>query len=121
LSLPETYRRLIDLGIQEDYTMGYAREAGFRAGTSFPFHFYDLDMEQSTHLKLFPFAVMEGTLKGYKNIPTSEAMNHIRPLVDEVKAVNGLFISLWHNESVAETREWAGWRAVYEEMIDCAQ
>jgi hypothetical protein len=121
LSLPETYRRLIDLGIQEDYTMGYAREAGFRAGTSFPFHFYDLDMEQSTHLKLFPFAVMEGTLKGYKNIPTSEAMNHIRPLVDEVKAVNGLFISLWHNESVAETREWTGWRAVYEEMIDYAQ
>lgn len=121
LSLPETYRRLIDLGIQEDYTMGYAQEPGFRAGTSYPYFFYDLDTEQSTKLKLLPFAVMEGTLKGYKRIPKEEAMHHIRPLIDEVKAVNGHFVSLWHNDSLAETSEWAGWRAVYEDMIDYAK
>ena len=42
LSIPETYQNLIDLDIEEDYTMGYAKYAGFRASTCTPFYFFDL-------------------------------------------------------------------------------
>ena len=42
LSIPETYQNLIDLDIEEDYTMGYAKTVGFRASTCTPFYFYDL-------------------------------------------------------------------------------
>ena len=35
----------IDLDIEEDYTMGYAKYVGFRASTCTPFYFYDLDFE----------------------------------------------------------------------------
>jgi len=118
LTLPETYRNLIDLDIRDDYTMGYASQVGFRASICTPFNFYDLDMELETKLKVHSFAVMEGTLKYYMKVPPHDAMSKIKPLIDEVKAVNGVFISLWHNDSLNDRKLWAGWRKIYVEMIE---
>jgi hypothetical protein len=63
---------------------------------------------------------MEGTLRDYNNISALDALDHIKPLIDEVKAVNGTFISLWHNESLSNQKRWIGWNKVYEEMIKLA-
>ncbi|NTW32123.1 MAG: hypothetical protein HGB12_05800 [Bacteroidetes bacterium] len=120
LSFPCTYRNLIEADILEDYSMGYAAETGFRAGICDPFHFYDIDLETETNLKLFPFALMEGTLRDYHNISALDAIKHIKPIIDEIKAVNGTFISLWHNESLSNQKRWIGWHKVYEEMIKLA-
>ncbi len=120
LKLPATYRQLIDLDITDDYTMGYALQVGFRASICSTYYFYDLDMEQATQLRIHPFAVMDATLKYYMKIPPEEAMNYIKPLIEEVKAVNGTFISLWHNESLSDNRLWAGWKTVYEQMVELA-
>ncbi len=120
LTLPETYRNLIDIDITDDYTMGYASQVGFRASICTPFNFYDLDMELETKLKIHPFAVMEGTLKYYMKIKAENAMQKIRPLIDGVKSVNGVFISLWHNDSLNNQELWLGWREVYEEMVEYA-
>ena len=117
LQLPQTYRNLLNLGITDDYTMGYAGEPGFRAGICNPFSFYDLETESETSLRIHPFCLMEGTLKDYKNVSAADAMSHINPLIIEVKAVNGTFISLWHNESLSDDKRWKGWTKVYEEMI----
>jgi len=120
LKLPSTYRRLIDADITDDYTMGYALQVGFRAGICSAFYFYDLDLEQQTNLRIHPFAVMDATLKYYMKVSPQEATNHIQPLIDEVKAVNGTFISLWHNESLSENNLWKGWKNVYEQMVEAA-
>ncbi|MGI8893370.1 MAG: polysaccharide deacetylase family protein [Bacteroidia bacterium] len=120
LNLPTTYRLLIDLDITEDYTMGYANDVGFRASICSPFRFYDLDMENETTLTIYPFAVMDATLLYYLKIKNTEAINYIKPLVDEVKAVNGIFISLWHNESLSDKFPWTNWKHVYEEMVEYA-
>jgi hypothetical protein len=120
LSFPSTFRNLIEADVQEDYSIGYASETGFRAGICDPFHFYDLDLETETNLKLFPFAIMESALRNYQNVSALEAIQHIRPIIDEVKAVNGTFISIWHNESLSNQKRWIGWNIVYEEMIKLA-
>jgi hypothetical protein len=120
LTLPETYRNLIDVDITEDYTMGYASQIGFRASICTSFNFYDLDNELETKLKVFPFAVMEGTLKYHLKISPEDAMQKIIPLIDEVKAVNGTFMSLWHNETLSNQKMWLGWKSVYEEMVKYA-
>lgn len=117
LTLPETYRNLIDLDITDDYTMGYASLVGFRASICTPFNFYDLDNELETNLKVHPFAIMEGTLKYYMNIPPEDAMRYIKPLIDEVKSVNGTFISLWHNDTLNDQKMWKGWKSIYEQMV----
>lgn len=116
MTFPYTYRNLIELDITEDYTMGYASEIGFRAGTCTPFYFYDLDLERETKLKIFPFALMDGTLKDALKLSTDEAIKKSKALADEVKKVNGTFITLWHNHSFDESSEWMGWKKVYEEI-----
>ncbi|OFY85268.1 MAG: hypothetical protein A3F72_04500 [Bacteroidetes bacterium RIFCSPLOWO2_12_FULL_35_15] len=120
LTLPETYRNLIDLDITDDYTMGYASQIGFRASICTPFNFYDLDMDIETKLKIHPFAVMEGTLKYAMKVQPEEAFQKIKPLIDETKAVNGVFISLFHNDSLNNQKLWLGWRSVYEKMVEYA-
>jgi hypothetical protein len=114
---PDTFRNLIKMGIMHDYSMGYASHTGFRAGTTKPFRFYDLTTEQETGLVMHPFVVMDVTLQQHLGLAPEEALKKIQSLVEKIKAVNGTFTSLWHNESIADQGIWKGWRRVYEKMI----
>lgn len=120
LRFPDTYQRLIEQGITEDYTMGYAQMPGFRAGTCTPFSFYNLTTESETSLIVYPFQVMDVTLNQYLKLSTSEAVQCIRQLNSAVRKVNGTFISLWHNESLSEMRNWANWQEVYKTLLQIA-
>ena len=53
-TLPQSYQQLLACGISDDYSMGYADQIGFRAGTCTPFYFYDLENEIQTTLKVHP-------------------------------------------------------------------
>ncbi|AOW21774.1 polysaccharide deacetylase family protein [Urechidicola croceus] len=117
LKLPDTYRNLIDLDIAEDHSMGYARHYGFRASTCTPFYFYDLDFEIQTPLKVYSFAVMDTTLNDYLNYVPAVAKSKINQLKDEVKRVNGTFITLFHNETLSNNLRWKGWKNVYNDVI----
>ncbi|SOD19724.1 polysaccharide deacetylase family protein [Pedobacter xixiisoli] len=117
LHLPKTYLQLIKAGINHDYTMGYASQVGFRAGTCTPFFWYDLQLEKQSHLKVHPFAVMDATLLKYLKLQPNQATMLINELVESVKMVDGTFHSLWHNESISETGNWKGWKEVYEQMM----
>ena len=119
-SLPETYQNLIDLEIYEDYSMGYASNVGFRASTCTPFYFYDLDFEIQTPLKVYPFALMDTTLNDYLGLTPKQSLGRIRDIQNEVKAVNGSFITLFHNESLSGYKRWKGWQRVYETMLKTA-
>ncbi|SEC85355.1 hypothetical protein SAMN04489761_3776 [Tenacibaculum sp. MAR_2009_124] len=116
-TLPDTYQKLIDLEIAEDYSMGYASMAGFRASTCTPFYFYDIDFEIQTPLKVFPFAVMDTTLNDYMKLTPKRALGKIRDLKNEVKRVNGVFITLFHNESLSGYQRWRGWSRLYGSML----
>ena len=116
-TLPETYNALIEAGITEDYSMGFPYTAGFRAGTSKPFYFYDLKKERSTNLKIFPITFMEGNFTE-KEYPNHEKITEtIFNLINEVKNVNGTFISIWHNHTVSDTKEYREWRNIHGQMI----
>ena len=116
-SLPETYQHLIDLEITEDYSMGYASNVGFRAGTCTPFYFYDLDFEIQTPLKIFSFALMDTTLNDYMKLTPKQSLGKIRDLKNEVHAVNGTFITLFHNEALSNYLRWKGWSRLYDLMV----
>ncbi|NOY50372.1 MAG: hypothetical protein GXO88_07420 [Chlorobi bacterium] len=120
LNLPSTYRQLISNDIVNDYSMGFAALPGFRAGICTSYYFYDIDLEAVTNFRIHPFAVMDGTLKDYMDMTTADAITKISQLIEEVRKVNGTFISLWHNEALSDKKRWAGWLNVYEQLIKMA-
>jgi peptidoglycan/xylan/chitin deacetylase (PgdA/CDA1 family) len=116
-SLPETYQNLIDLEIEEDYSMGYASHIGFRASTCTPFYFYDLDFEIQTPLKIYPFALMDTTLNDYMGLTPKQSLGKVKDLYQEVKNVQGTLMTLFHNESISGYMRWRGWQRVYQTML----
>ena len=117
LALPRSYDVLIDNGIMHDYTMGYAEEPGFRAGTGSPYPFFDLESDCETPLTIHPFAVMDSTFYYYQKLSPETAEKVYLQLVDELKCVGGTLSMLWHNQSLCEDFGWQGWRAVYEHVL----
>lgn len=117
LQFPETFRQLIKTGILEDYSMGYPDAVGFRAGIARPFKWFDLKKNEPTTLTLYPFQVMDVTLKQYMKLHPQAAMETIKGLVSHTRLVGGCFVSVWHNSSFAPEWGWAGWEAVYRYLL----
>lgn len=120
LSLPETYNRLIRNGIRHDYSMGYASAYGFRASTSHPFRFFNLKTNELTPLTIHPFPLMDVMLNNYLQLTPAQARQKIQQIIAEIQAVNGVFYSLWHNESLCNTGRWNGWAEVYKFLLQTA-
>ena len=112
--LPGTYLNLISAGITEEYSMGFSNACGFRAGTSHPFYFYDLKNEKTTSLQIFPVTYMEGTF--FEKHSPQEALQIMKELLHEVKKVNGIFITIWHNHTISEDH--SEWKKIHDQMLD---
>lgn len=119
-SFPDTFRRLIGAGITHDYSMGYANEPGFRAGTSVPFPYFDLLTNEPTNLIIHPITLMDVTLRDHLRLNPDQALQLIQNYIKVVRSAGGSFVSIWHNESLGDTGKWKGWRQVYEKMVETA-
>ncbi|MGB1204455.1 MAG: polysaccharide deacetylase family protein [Chitinophagales bacterium] len=118
LNIPQTYQDLIELDVREDFSMGYPSQLGFRASTASTYYFYDLNLEIKTNLRIFPFMVMDVTMRDYMKLSPEEGLAAVRKIINEVKAVDGLFMTLWHNNGLSDTHGWEGWRDVYEQIVE---
>ena len=121
LRLPLSYRILRRAGISDDYSMGYADAVGFRAGISVPYPFYDLERDHENELLIHPFCVMDTTLKKYLGMTPGEGLEQYKRLIDSVRAVEGTFCCVIHNQNLTELFGWAGWQEVFEQMVDYAK
>jgi len=115
MTLPQTYKLLIKADILVDYTMGYAEQTGFRAGTARQFKWFDLQKNVITNLLIQPFAYMDGTLKEYLKLDPKQAIKRIQELFKAVETSGGYFTFLWHNETIGGYEQWSDYRSVFEE------
>jgi hypothetical protein len=61
---------------------------------------------------------MDGTFKYYLKTDADQAFQAIKTVIDNVRNVNGLFVSVWHNESFSDREEEAGWAKLYHRMME---
>ena len=121
LNFPITYRRLLELEIEDDYSMGYSDRPGFRAGICTSFRFYDLEQEIETPLRVHPFPFMDGAFMYGLKIGPEESWPIIQEYIKIYREFGGEFIPLWHNRIFSEKEEeWKGWNQIYERMLKAA-
>ena len=115
--LPKSYEILLENGITKDYSMGYADDIGFRAGTSVPFLYFNLEKNEQTNLLVFPFTYMDSALKDNLKKSPEESIELIDDLAKSISNVGGLFMCIWHNSSITDTGEWEGWKKVLNHTV----
>lgn len=114
VSVPTTYRNLVETEFTDDFSMGYTHEIGFRAGTCTPFHFYDINMEVKQPLKVHPFAMHDYALVNYKK--RDEIFEKMDRMYRLVKQVNGDFIIIFSNELLG-SRHSLDWMELYQSFL----
>jgi hypothetical protein len=119
LNLPTSYRNLVELEIYQDFTMGYINTLGFRAGTCTPFQFYDLDFEVQTPLQINPYHCLDFAFLKYKS--QLDKTEHLQKLINEIKAVNGTFIPVFHNYSFSGLKRWKGFKKLFDIVLNSAK
>lgn len=115
VDIPYTYRNLVEAEFTDDYTMGYSHEMGFRAGTCTPFYFYDITMEEKQPIKIHPFAVHDYALLNANS--EDEALEKIAVYYDQVKKVNGHFVTIFSNELLGGDQA-INWLNLYNKVIE---
>lgn len=115
VDVPRTYRDLIEAGFTDDFTMGYTHEIGFRAGTSFPFYLYDINMEVQQPIRVHSFAFHDYAL--HEETSMNDILEKVKTLYQETKKVNGELISIFSNELLG-TEHNIDWKAAYETIIN---
>lgn len=117
MRLPQSYEMLIEAGFSDDYTMGYASKPGFRAGTSHPFPYFNLEKNEVRPLTIHPFQVMDTTFIRYLPMTPNEAIEYTRNIAKEISELGGILTLLVHNEMQAGQDAWKGWSTTYEKLL----
>ena len=96
--------RLIKAGYTDDFTMGFADEAGFRLQTTRAVRWINPKTMRLTNLTLHPLMVMDTTLsnKNYMNLTEDEAYFLCERLIARVKMHHGDLCLLWHNSNLTD-------------------
>ena len=55
---------------------------------------------------------MDATFRYYLNKNPDESLELIKGIIDQVKKVDGTLISVWHNETWSDYKEWKGWKRI---------
>ena len=112
---------LIDAGIEKDYSMGYGSINGFRASVASSFFWYDLAKEKITGLRIYPFCFMDANSFYEQHQDASQSQEELFYYLDICKKVNGLLITIFHNNFLGNDKQFAGWKELYSRFISQVQ
>jgi hypothetical protein len=86
-------------GFIADFSLGFASGAGYRAMTFTPFYYFDFNTNREGNILMVPFAVMDGAYFVYSSQSAEKAEDEIMKMASEVKSLNGLFITVFHERT----------------------
>ena len=93
------FKKLVNKGFTDDFTMGFADHVGFRLQTTRAVRWINPLNYRLTDLVLHPLNIMDCTLSDpkYMNLSEDEAYFVCEQLIDKVRMHHGDLCLLWHN------------------------
>ncbi len=116
-AFPETFSRLIEIGITEDYSMGYGSVNGFRASVASSFYWYNLASESVTSLRLFPFCFMDANSFFEQKQDVEASFEELEFYTEQCKKARGQLITIFHNNFLGAAKKFNGWKESYAKFI----
>jgi hypothetical protein len=115
--LPNGYNKLIELGIKDDYSMGYGTINGFRASVASSYNWYDLENEKITTLRIHPFCFMDANSHYEQKQTVEESYKELMHYYLLCKKYDTTLITIFHNSFLGSSKEFEGWAAMYKKFI----
>ena len=116
LRFPTTYDYFAKLGFVNDYSLQFVDYLGYRAGTGFPFQFYNLSKEQRSNLFIHPVVAHEAILRS-KRYPRIA-----RRLLEQCKTYNkeyGTPLTLVLTNTIMDKRiKNKPWRRMFTDFLE---
>jgi hypothetical protein len=112
--VPHTYRDLVEAEFTDDYSLGYTHHVGFRAGTSVPFSFYDINLEVQQPIKVHPFAICDYALRKFKK--PQEVFAKLDAMYQQTKRAKGNLVMVFSNELLGEKHK-MNWLELYRSLL----
>jgi hypothetical protein len=92
---------MVDAGFEYDATWGFADRNGFRLGVADVVPAWDANSAMTIPLDLLPLMWMDRALSKYTGIEDAERwVEDALELVQECRAVEGVWVGLWHPNSI---------------------
>ena len=113
--ISKSYNPLIRLEVARDYSMGYPDQIGYRASTSVPFFFYDLQNEYQTPLQLFPVVASEEQLRKFSS---QIAFEKLTELLDGIPTATGVQRVAFRNTIWDERIDNQLWRKAFFQYLE---
>jgi hypothetical protein len=76
-----------------------------------------LEREKQTSLHLYPFCFMDANSFYEQKYSAQQAMEELLHYYRVIKKVNGMMITIWHNEFLGTDRQFRGWKTAYEVFL----
>ena len=107
-----------EAGFRVDSSLGFNRNVGYRAGTSLPFHQFDLTKRRSLELLEVPLVVQDGGLLGEIGIAADAegAQLAVGQMFDEAAETGAAVTVVFHPDKLARP----DWLALFEWTLDHA-
>ncbi len=112
--VPYTYRDLVEAEFTDDYSLGYTHYLGFRASTSVPFSFYDINLEVQQPIKIHPFAICDYALRNFKT--KDEVYSKLDGMYKSTKFVKGNLVMVFSNELLGGKHR-IDWLDLYQSLL----
>jgi len=96
-------------GFKYDSTLGFNDNVGFRFGTCYPWHLYDLKTEKELPIKEMSLIIQDSAMlsptKGMR-LDENTAFQYIVQITNAVEKVGGILTLLWHPNNIIKPEWW---------------
>lgn len=104
-------------GFKYDSTLGFNDNVGFRFGTCYPWHLYDLKAEKKLSIMEIPLIIQDGAMlnpdKGMR-LDEDTAFQYVKQITKAVEKVGGVLTLLWHPNWIMQK----DWWSLYLQVLD---